>query len=140
VWRSLAAGVVLAIPVALTLGSTVRKDVDAIREHSRLSFVETEIEPPFAFPGYRNVPLLLGIRRLVPEDGSIAFVPRGGPAARRIYLQTGWARWAAFAVAPRVVVDDATAPWLVVVGRSPREAGLRVRRAWRFGSDWLAER
>ena len=88
----------------------------------------------------RDLPLLLGIRRLVPEDGSIAFVPRGGRAARRIYVQTGWARWAAFAVAPRLVVEDANAPWLVVVGRSPDEAGLRVRRAWRFGSDWLAER
>jgi len=32
VWRSLAASAVLAVPVALTLGSTVRKDVDAIRE------------------------------------------------------------------------------------------------------------
>ena len=77
VWNPAAACAILVLPVALTLASTVRKDVDGIREHSRQSFVQAEVEPPFAFPGYRNVPLLLGIRRLVPPDGSIAFVLRG---------------------------------------------------------------
>jgi len=140
VWRSLAASAVLVVPIALTLGSTVREDADAIREHSRLTAVEAEVVPPFAFAGYRNVPLLRGIRRLVPEDSSIAFVPRGGKAGRRIYVQTGWVRWAAFAIAPRLVAAGPTAPWLVVVGRSPREAGLRGRRTWRFGRDWLVQR
>jgi hypothetical protein len=137
VWRSLAAGAVLAVPVAVTLGSTVRKDVDAIREHSRLSTVEAEVVPPFSFAGYRNVPLLLGMRRLVPEDAKIAFVPRE-PAD--VYLQTGWARWVAFVVAPRVVVEGRDAPWLVVVHRPPRAAKVHGRRAWRFGDDWLVER
>jgi hypothetical protein len=137
VWRSLAAGAVLAVPVALTLGSTARKDVDAIREHSRLSAVEAEVVPPFPFAGYSNVPLLLGVRRLVPPEGRIAFFPRE-PAG--IYLQTGWVRWAAFVLAPRVVVDGRDAPWLVVVHRTPRAANVRGRRAWRFGNDWLVER
>jgi len=137
VWRSLAAGAVLAVPVAVTLGSTVRKDVDAIREHSRLSTVEAEVVPPFRFAGYRNVPLLLGIRRLVPEDAKIAFVPREPPD---IYLQTGWVRWVAFVVAPRLVVEGRDAPWLVVVHRTPRAAKIHGRRAWRFGDDWLVER
>ena len=52
-WRSLAAGAVLAVPVAVTLGSTLRKDVDAIREHSRLSAVQAEVVPPFPFAGYQ---------------------------------------------------------------------------------------
>jgi hypothetical protein len=137
VWRSLAAGAVLALPVAVTLGSTVRKDVDAIREHSRLSTVEAEVVPPFSFAGYRNVPLLLGMSRLVPEDGKIAFVPRE-PAD--VYLQTGWVRWVAFVVAPRVVAEGRDAPWLVVVHRTPRGAKVHGRRAWRFGDDWLVER
>jgi hypothetical protein len=135
--RSLATGAVLAVPVAVTLGSTVRKDVDAIREHSRLSAVEAEVVPPFRFAGYRNVPLLLGMRRLVPEDAKIAFVPRE-PAD--IYLQTGWVRWAAFVIAPRAVVEGRDAPWLVVVHRTPRAAKIHGRRAWRFGDDWLVER
>jgi hypothetical protein len=137
VWRSLAAGAVLAVPVAVTLGSTVRKDVDAIREHSRLSAVEAEVVPPFPFAGYRNVPLLFAVRRLVPEDGNIAFVPREPP---EIYLQTGWVRWAAFVLAPRLVVEGRDAPWLVVVHRTPRAAKVHGRRAWRFGDDWLVER
>ena len=136
-WRSLAAGAVLAVPVAVTLGSTVRKDVDAIREHSRLSAVQAEVVPPFPFAGYRNVPLLLGVRRLVPEDANIAFVPRESPD---IYLQTGWVRWAAFVLAPRLVVEGRDAPWLVVVHRTPRAAKVHGRRAWRFGDDWLVER
>jgi hypothetical protein len=137
VWRSLAAGAVLAVPVAVTLGSTVRKDVDAVREHSRLSAVQAEVVPPFPFAGYRNVPLLLGMRRLVPADANIAFVPREPPD---IYLQTGWVRWAAFVLAPRLVVEGRDAPWLVVVHRTPRAAKIHGRRAWRFGDDWLVER
>ena len=130
-------GAVLVVPVALTLPSTVRKDVDAIREHRRIGRVEAEVVPPFPFAGFRNVPLLLGIRQRVPEDASIAFVPPGGAAARRIYVQTGWVRWAAFSIAPRLVVSGARAPWVVLVGRTPGEAGVHARRAWRYGDDWL---
>jgi hypothetical protein len=140
VWRSLAAGAVLAVPVALTLGSTVHHDVDAIREHSRLSVVEAEVVPPFSFGASRNVPLLLGIRRMVPEGASVSFVPRGGDEARRIFVQTGWIRWVAFVIAPRLVDAGADARWVVLVDRSPQSAGIRPRRAWRFGRDWLVER
>jgi hypothetical protein len=140
VWRSLAAGAVLAVPVALTLGSTVRHDVDAIREHSRLSAVEANVVPPFGFGASRNVPLLLGIRRIVPEDASVSFVLRGGDEARRIFVQTGWIRWVAFVIAPRLVDAGADARWVVLVDQTPRDAGLQPRKAWRFGRDWLAER
>jgi hypothetical protein len=140
VWRSLAAGAILAVPVALTLGSTVRHDVDAIRKHSRLSAVEAEVVPPFGFGASRNVPLLLGIRRIVPEDSSVSFVPRGGGEARRTFVQTGWIRWVAFVIAPRLVDAGAGARWVVLVDQSPRSVGLRPRRAWRFGRDWLVER
>jgi hypothetical protein len=140
VWRLLVASAVLALPVALTLGSTVRDDVDAIREHSTLSAVEANVVPPFGFGASRNVPLLLGIRRIVPDDASVSFLPRGGDVARRIFVQTGWTRWVGFVIAPRLVDAGALARWAVLVGRSPREAGIRPRRAWRFGRDWLVER
>ena len=139
-WRLLVASAVLAFPVALTLGSTVRDDVDAIREHSRLSAVEANVVAPFGFGASRNVPLLLGIRRIVPADASVSFLPRGGDAARRIIVQTGGIRWVGFVIAPRLVDAGADARWAVLVGRSPREAGIRPRRAWRFGRDWLVER
>ena len=139
-WRSLVASAILAVPVALTLGSTVRNDVDAIREHSRLTAVEADVVPPFDFGASRNVPLLLGIRRIVPEDASVSFVPRGGDDARRIFVQTGWIRWVGFVIAPRLVDAGAGSRWVVLVDRSPRVAGMRPRRAWRFGRDWLVER
>src|SRR4051812_17268708 len=138
--RGFVAAVLLALPIALTIGATVRDDLDAIREHSRLSDVEANVAPPFGFGASRNVPLLLGIRRIVPEDSSVSFLPRGGDAARRTFVQTGWIRWVGFVIAPRVVDAGAHARWAVLVDRSPREAGVRPRRAWRFGRDWLVER
>jgi hypothetical protein len=138
--RTVVAGAVLLIPVALTLGSTVRKDVDAIREHSRLTAIEADVVPPFGFGASRNVPLLLGIRRLVPEDARVSFLPSGGAEARRNFVRTGWIRWVAFVIAPRLVDAGAGARWVVLVDRSPRAAEIRPRRAWRFGRDWLLER
>jgi len=130
----LAAAAILVVPVALTIYSTVRGDVHAIREHSRLTPVQANVAPPFAFPGYANVPLLLGIRRHVPANASIGFVSRK-PAD--IYLRTGWIRWLAFAVAPRLVVDDRRARWVVYVRGQPPPGASRV---WRFGDDRLVER
>jgi hypothetical protein len=140
VWRSLAAGVVLAIPVALTLGSTVRKDVDAIRAHSELSAVEANVVPPYDYGASENVPLLLGIRRHVPRDAHVSFVPRGRLAAQRLFIATGWIRWVGFVIAPRVVDAGTRSPWVVLVGRTPPSAGIRPQHAWRFGRDWLVER
>ena len=54
--------------------------------------------------------------------------------------QTGWIRWVGFVIAPRLVDAGARARWAVLVDRTPREAGVRPRRAWRFGRDWLVER
>jgi hypothetical protein len=132
--RSLAAAAILVVPVALTIHSTVRGDVNAIRAHSKLTAVQANVVPPFAFPGYGNVPLLLGIQRHVPADASIGFVSRE-PAG--IYLRTGWIRWLAFAVAPRLVVDNPHSRWVVYARRQPPAGAAHV---WRFGDDRLVER
>ena len=139
-WRSLAAGVVLAIPVVLTLGSTVHKDVDAIRAHSRLGAVQANDVPPIDYGASENVPLLVGIRRIVPRDAHVSFIPRGGHAAQQIFIATGWIRWVGFVIAPRLVDAGEGSPWVVLVGRTPQSAGIRPRHAWRFGRDWLVER
>jgi hypothetical protein len=130
----LVAAAILVVPVALTIGSTVRHDLNAVREHARLDEARAGVVPPFAFAGYRNVPLLRGIRRHVPADAGIGFVA-GEPAG--IYLRTGWIRWLAFAVAPRLVVNDPRARWLVYVHRPPPAGAAHV---WRFGDDRLVER
>jgi hypothetical protein len=140
VWRSLAAAVVLAIPVAVTLGSTVRNDVAAIRDHSRLTPVEANVVPPYDYGASQNVPLLLGIRRHVPADARVSFIPRGGLAEQRLFIATGWIRWVGFVIAPRLVDAGVRSPWVVLVHRTPRGAGIRPQRAWRFGRDWLVER
>jgi hypothetical protein len=140
VWRSLAAGVVLAIPVALTLGSTVHKDVDAIRAHSRLNEVQADVVPPIDYGASENAPLLVGIRRIVPRDAHVSFIPRGGHPAQQIFIATGWIRWVGFVIAPRLVDAGERSRWVVLVGRTPQSAGIRPRRAWRFGRDWLVER
>ena len=138
--RSVLAAVLLAIPVAVTLGSTVRKDVDAIRDHSELTAVEANFVPPYDYGASQNVPLLLGIRRHVPGDARVSFLPRGGPAEQRLFIATGWIRWVGFAIAPRLVDEGVRSPWVVLVHRTPKSAGIRPRRAWRFGADWLVER
>jgi hypothetical protein len=140
VWRSLVACAVLVVPLALTVPKTIRHDVDAVREHSRLSAVEAGVVPPFDYGASTNVPLLLGIRRIVPPDASISFVPRGGAGARRIFVQTGWIRWVGFVIAPRLVDPGDGSRWVVLVHQSPRQAGIQARRTWRFGDDWLVER
>jgi hypothetical protein len=140
VWRSLAATAVLAIPVAVTLGPTVRNDVDAIRDHARLTAIEANVVPPYDYGASQNVPLLLGIRRHVPVDARVSFIPRGGLAEQRLFIATGWIRWVGFVIAPRLVDAGVRSPWVVLVHRTPRSAGIRPRRTWRFGRDWLVER
>jgi hypothetical protein len=137
----------LAFPIALMLVQTVRHDARAIDRNFGLTPVEAEIAPPLNWPAYRNDRLLLAIRRLVPADASLSFLPGGRwsggrtPAeARRIYVQTGWVRWVAFVIAPRTVVAGPGAPWAVLVDQAPTEAGIRPRHAWRYGHDWLVER
>ena len=139
-WRPLVAGAVLVVPLAFTVPHTVRHDVDLFRDHASLTEAEVTVVPPFGFGASRNVPLLLGIRRLVPDDASVSVVPPGDAEARRIFIQTGWIRWVGFAIAPRRVDEGTDAGWVVVVGQTPREAQVDVRRAWRFGRDWLVER
>jgi hypothetical protein len=129
---------VVAVPVLWMLPGTLRRESDRIDRYFALTPVEAEVAPPFWYPGYANVPLLLGIRKHVPRDATISFFPADMP--RRTYLQTGWVRWLAFVIAPRLVSERADAPWAVLVDQTPAEAGLRSRAAWRFGRDWLVRR
>ena len=126
--RSLLVAVVLVVPLALTLGSTVRKDVDAIRDHSRLTAVEANVVPPYDYGASENVALLLGIQRHVPDSERVSFIPRGGLSEQRLFIATGWIRWVGFVIAPRLVDAGVGSPWVVTVGRTPRSARLQPRR------------
>jgi hypothetical protein len=131
---------VLALPILLELPGQLRHEGRAIKRDLRLSYVQAVIAPPPSARAGRNDALLLGIRRRVPPGASVSFAPGGrwkkNPSG---FLTTSRVRWTAFVIAPRVVVEG-TAPWVVVVGQTPAEAGIHPRQAWRFGSDWLVRR
>ena len=144
-WQLLAVAVI-AVPVVWSLPQTVRRERSLIRADLRMTPVQAKLQPPVAWPGYENVSLLAGILRLVPKDKTVTFLPGGRLAqgktpvqARLDYLRTGWVRWVAFVIAPRVVVDSRRADWVVLAEQSPSEAHLEGRHRWRFGHDWLVE-
>ena len=133
--RVVAVAAVVAVPILWTLPETLRRESDRIDRSFALTPVQAEVVPPFPYPGYANVPLLIGIREHVPRDATVSFFPADMP--RRTYLQTGWVRWLAFVIAPRLVAEGADAPWAVVAGQTPAEAGLRPKTAWRYENNWL---
>jgi hypothetical protein len=145
--RTLLVASVLILPIAWTLPATLRHEGLLIRKDLRLTPIQAEVEPPVRWTGYSNTALLLGIRKIVPVGATMTFLPGGrltrglSPSdARTGYLETGWVRWVAFVIAPRRVVDDVDARWVVLADESPATAGVRPRRAWRFGRDWLIQR
>ena len=89
--------------------------------------------PPYDYGASQNVPLLLGIRRHVPEDASVSFLPRGGLAEQRLFVATGWIRWVGFVIAPRLVDAGVRSPWVVLVAsdaaerRDPAAPGVALR-------------
>ena len=130
----------LAIPVALTLGSTVRKDADAIRDHSRLTAVEANVVPPYDYGASAERPAAAR-HPATRARGRARLVPAARRSReQRLFIATGWIRWVGFVIAPRLVDAGVRSPWVVLVHRTPRSAGIRPRRAWRFGPDWLVER
>ncbi len=139
--RGLLATAVLVVPVAWTINATVSHDLTKLRRDADLTPVEATVVPPIRWAGYRNVPLLVAAKRLVPADATITFLPGGRWRAqgRDAYLQSGWVRWVAFVLAPRLVVDTPKADWLILVDQTPAQVGVRPRAAWRFGQDWLVK-
>jgi hypothetical protein len=144
-WMLLAIAV-LAVPIFWSLPQTVRRERTLIGHDLRLTPLQAELEPPRLWPGYANLPLLRAMRRLIPKHDTVTFLPgrrlapgKTGAQLRRDYLQTGWVRWVAFVLAPRLVVDSERADWVVLAHQTPYQAHLRGHRRWRFGQDWLVE-
>ena len=145
--RTLLVASALILPIVWTLPATLRHERLLIRKDLRLTPIQAEVEPPIHWPRYSNTALLLGIRKIVPLGASVTFLPGGrwtrgvlSTVARAAYLRTGWVRWVAFVIAPRHVVADIDARWVVLADQSPTTAGIRPRLAWRFGQDWLVLR
>lgn len=119
---------VLALPVLLSLPGTLRDEVPAIGDRTspgdRLA----------RGPGVEA--LIAAVRQRVPPDGRIRVAAaRGEPP-----LGSRWVRWLAYRAAPRVVVEDEDASWIVGRGIDPGDVGLDDGDVSHFGPFWLAER
>ena len=142
--RPLLAAAVLVVPIALTVPGAVRDERTRAREAARLTPLERDVAPPIYWPGFRKVGLLAAARERVPPDATLTVLPGGRfletrtrDEARAISMQSGWTRWAAFVLAPRRIVTEASAPWALLLDQTPQQAGLEPSESWRFGRDWL---
>lgn len=122
--RPLLVTVLLLVPLALTLPTTIRQERGGAHHVAGVA-------PPVHWPHDTNVPLLAAMQARIPAGATIAF--RGD---RPRYVQSGWVRWVAFVLAPRRIVEGGDADWVVVVGRAPHLTGT----AWKFGRSWLVKR
>jgi hypothetical protein len=117
--------VVLVVPLALATPAFIRAE----RSQAALHSSAFSAPPPFYWPQINPV-LLKGIVDHVPAHASVAMVNGD--------LGSGWARYLAYAIAPRQLVTKAVR-WTIVFGETPRQAGLYPVRSWRYGADWLVE-
>ena len=134
--RGLLAAGVLAVPVALALPGVLADEARETRASWGRSAQRAEIAAPLATtfrpwrvdsPEYRILALAV---REIPEHAEIGLErPFDGH----------WARATAFAAAPRLVVPDLDAEWLILREADPDELGIEPRRSWRAGRYWLVQ-
>jgi hypothetical protein len=117
---------VIVVPIALGTPRFVRAE----RNQAALTSSRFSPPPPFYWPQI-NPKLLRGIVAHVPAHASVAMVNGD--------LGTGWARWLAYAIAPRQLMTGSK-KWTIVFGETPQKAGLYPTRSWRYGADWLVKR
>ena len=103
VWRSLVAGAVLVVPVALTLrlDGPRRTSTRSVSIPHRLTGFRRTSCRPSASARPATFRCCAASAESCPADARISFLPRGGDEGRRIFVQTGWIRWVAFVIAPR---------------------------------------
>lgn len=64
-------------------------------------------------------------------------IPPAAPYAIVAVKNTRGVFWLRYVLAPHIRVDAPNAHWVLVLGGSPQDAGLRPLRIWRVGEDWL---
>ena len=130
------------VPVSLTAPPTVvqhLKNAEQDFEHgpARAALFAS----PAAARG-RNLPLLRAAQTLIPPTSVYGIVrrrPANSPAHERRARSSGIV-WMQFQLAPRIADRGDEAQWILIFDSSPRREGIAVRRAWRFGEDWLVRR
>lgn len=129
--RELLVVAVLLVPIALATPGFVRSE----RRDAAASARASLYKPPLKWR-HANARLVAGIAEHVPVHEPLSIVNAN--------LQTGWIRWAAYSIAPRLLLEAPRrldlAHWVIVFGETPAQAHLFPAHAWRYGNDWLVER
>jgi hypothetical protein len=120
--RELLVVAVLALPILVRLPSTLRHEGVEVRQNRHVDMRTAEVAAPFLRGPYHRaehfaeVRFLVAARRIVPESARVGFTADPN--------QT-WIRWAAWGLAPRLVLPGVAAPWLILRD-SPAEGLGRV--------------
>jgi hypothetical protein len=131
----------LLLLVVAWLPGTLASDVRGLRSALRLSArSRAEATGPGARAG-ADLALLRLARATIPGRAPYAVLTSSRWRERRsAAAREAGTSWTQFALAPRVQVGRGAARWLLVLGSTPRAAGIaRPLRAWRAGGDWLVE-
>jgi hypothetical protein len=131
----------LLLLVVAWLPGTIRADVRGLRSSLELSARgRAEATGPGARAGSDRALLRLA-RATIPPGAPYAVVTTRAWRERRSgTAREAGAAWTRFTLAPRVQVARRAAHWVLVLGASPRAAGIGDRvRAWRTGGDWLVQ-
>jgi hypothetical protein len=131
----------LVLLVAAWLPGTLASDLRGLRSSLRLSSAtRAEATGPGARAG-SDLALLRLARTTIPAGAAYAVLTtRAWREQRSGVARESGASWTQFALAPRVQVVRREAHWVLVLGASPRAAGIvNPVRAWRTGGDWLVQ-
>ena len=127
--------------VAIWLPGTFASDIRGLRSALRLS---AQARADARGPGAQAATDLALVRLAkaeIPSGGAYAVLTtarwRAGHTAS---AREAGGSWTQFALAPRVQVARKAAGWMLILGSSPRAAGIaRPLHAWRSGHDWLVQ-
>ncbi|HEY3613831.1 MAG TPA: hypothetical protein VGK92_09005 [Gaiellales bacterium] len=131
----------LLLLVVLWLPGTLASDIRGLRSSLRQSSrARAEATGPGARAG-SDLALLRLARATIPAGAPYAVLTTSAWRRQRsATARESGASWTQFALAPRVQVARRAARWVLVLGASPRAAGVAGRvHAWRSGGDWLVQ-
>ncbi len=127
--RELLVVAVLSLPILLRLPDTLHHEAVEVRQNRHVNTGTSEVAAPVLRGPFHNaarfdeVKFLLAVRNIVPPDARVGFTADPN--------QT-WIRWAAWGLAPRLLVPDTDAHWLVYRDPSATEPGRELIRVGRF--------
>jgi hypothetical protein len=136
-----AAALGLLVLVVLWLPGTIAADVRGLRSSLELSARgRAETAGPGARAGSDSALLRLAGAK-IPSGAAFAVVTTRAWRERRSgAVREAGAAWTRFVLAPRAQVAPRAAHWVLVLGASPRAAGVGDGvRTWRTGGDWLVQ-